>query len=95
MASPSYGTRTMNDVGHLSGDSENRIRAGNTYIHNYNEPNRNRCLVDLRLTDPRVDKTRIKDTKGGLLTDLYKWILGHRRVPTAAELTRLHRTADY
>lgn len=34
-----------------------------------------RCLQDLRLTDPRDDKKRIEDTKGGLLKDSYHWIL--------------------
>lgn len=34
-----------------------------------------RCLQDLRLTDPRDDKKRIEDTKGGLLKDSYRWIL--------------------
>jgi len=36
----------------------------------------NRCLRDLRSTDPRDDKKRIEDTKGGLLNDSYRWILG-------------------
>jgi hypothetical protein len=35
-------------------------------------------LADLRLTDPRHDKIRIEQTKGGLLKDSYKWILGNR-----------------
>jgi hypothetical protein len=35
------------------------------------------CLKDLRLTDPRDDKTRIEKTKGGLLDDSYQWILNH------------------
>ncbi|KAK4667645.1 NACHT and WD40-domain containing NOD-like receptor 1 [Podospora pseudopauciseta] len=35
------------------------------------------CLRDLRETDPRDDKTRIEDTKGGLLRDSYRWILDH------------------
>ncbi|KAH8662952.1 WD40-repeat-containing domain protein [Tricladium varicosporioides] len=33
------------------------------------------CLKDLRTTDPRHDKKRIEETKGGLLKDSYKWIL--------------------
>ncbi|KAK4109346.1 hypothetical protein N656DRAFT_716293, partial [Canariomyces notabilis] len=33
------------------------------------------CLQDLRLTDPRDDKKRIQNTKGGLLRDAYHWIL--------------------
>ncbi|KAK7178050.1 beta transducin-like protein HET-D2Y [Paraphaeosphaeria sporulosa] len=35
----------------------------------------NKCLADLRLTDPRDDKKRIEETKGGLLKDSYRWIL--------------------
>ncbi len=36
---------------------------------------REKCVQDLRLTDPRDDKKRIEDTKGGLLEGLYHWIL--------------------
>ncbi|PWI64016.1 hypothetical protein PCL_00450 [Purpureocillium lilacinum] len=36
-----------------------------------------KCLTDLRVTDPRHDKERIKDTKGGLLESAYNWILDH------------------
>ncbi|KAM3066213.1 hypothetical protein ACMFMG_012117 [Clarireedia jacksonii] len=36
-----------------------------------------KCIQDLRLSDPRDDKKRIEDTKGGLLQDLYNWILEH------------------
>jgi hypothetical protein len=34
-----------------------------------------KCIQDLRLTDPRDDKKRIEDTKGGLLDSSYHWIL--------------------
>ncbi|KAK4248387.1 beta transducin-like protein HET-E2C*4 [Corynascus novoguineensis] len=34
-----------------------------------------RCLADLRCTDPRDDKKRIEDAKGGLLRDSYRWVL--------------------
>jgi len=34
-----------------------------------------KCIQDLRVIDPRDDKKRIEDTKGGLLADLYHWIL--------------------
>ena len=34
-----------------------------------------KCLEDLRITDPRDDKIRIEQTKGGLLKDSYRWIL--------------------
>jgi hypothetical protein len=33
------------------------------------------CIQRLRLTDPRDDKKRIEETKGGLLVDSYYWIL--------------------
>jgi hypothetical protein len=33
------------------------------------------CLQQLFSTDPRDDKTRIEQTKGGLLQDSYQWIL--------------------
>ncbi|RYP58994.1 hypothetical protein DL770_010308 [Monosporascus sp. CRB-9-2] len=36
-----------------------------------------KCLMDLRLTDPRDDKQRIEDTKGGLFLGASNWILGH------------------
>jgi hypothetical protein len=34
-----------------------------------------KCIQELQLTDPRDDKKRIEDTKGGLLEDSYRWIL--------------------
>ena len=34
-------------------------------------------LLKIRSTDPRDDKTRIEQQKGGLLRDSYKWILSH------------------
>lgn len=33
------------------------------------------CIADLRVTDPRDDKTRIQDTKGGLFKDSYVWVV--------------------
>ncbi|KAK4139205.1 uncharacterized protein C8A04DRAFT_33317, partial [Dichotomopilus funicola] len=35
------------------------------------------CLKHLRLTNPRDDKARIERTKGGLLQDSYRWVLGN------------------
>lgn len=35
---------------------------------------RTRCIKDLRHTDPRDDKARIENTKGGLLKDSYRWV---------------------
>jgi hypothetical protein len=34
-----------------------------------------KCAQDLRVIDPRDDKRRIEETKGGLLKDSYRWIL--------------------
>ena len=34
-----------------------------------------RCVQDIHSTDPRDDKKRIEDTKGGLLEDSYRWVL--------------------
>ncbi|KAL7941685.1 sugar transporter domain-containing protein [Trichoderma barbatum] len=36
-----------------------------------------RCLKDLRVTDPRDDKSRIEDTNGGLLQGAYGWAIKH------------------
>ena len=33
------------------------------------------CIQDIRYTDPRDDKKRIEETKGGLLADSYRWVL--------------------
>ncbi|KAF2259726.1 WD40 repeat-like protein [Lojkania enalia] len=33
-----------------------------------------KCIQDLHLTDPRDDKKRIEDTKGGLLKNSYRWV---------------------
>jgi hypothetical protein len=33
------------------------------------------CIRDIRNSDPRHDKQRIEDTKGGLLADSYRWVL--------------------
>src|SRR5882762_5390861 len=35
------------------------------------------CLADLLLTDPRNEKIRIEQTKGGLLSDSFRWILSN------------------
>ncbi|TVY40826.1 Vegetative incompatibility protein [Lachnellula occidentalis] len=46
---------------------------GDINFHRQSEDDR--CLADLRETDPTVDKERIEQTKGGLLKDSYRWIL--------------------
>ncbi|KKO97220.1 hypothetical protein THAR02_10675 [Trichoderma harzianum] len=52
-----------------------RIHQGD--IHNHAARQTDPCLADLRITDPRDDKTRIEETKGGLLKDSYRWIFNH------------------
>ncbi|KAI0886951.1 WD40-repeat-containing domain protein [Annulohypoxylon maeteangense] len=49
------------------------FHAGNVTIHS----RRDQCIADLRTTDPRHDKKRIEEAKGGILRDSYCWILGH------------------
>ncbi|OBT40309.1 hypothetical protein VE00_10431, partial [Pseudogymnoascus sp. WSF 3629] len=41
------------------------------------DPRSQSCIQDLRTTDPREDKKRVEDTKGGLLRDSYQWIFKH------------------
>jgi hypothetical protein len=36
---------------------------------------RNKCVQDLRSSNPPDDKMRIEQTKGGLLVDAYRWVL--------------------
>ncbi|KAM6514119.1 hypothetical protein FALCPG4_015281 [Fusarium falciforme] len=43
----------------------------------YQDGKYEKCMQDLHVTDPRKDKKRIQDTKGGLLRDSYRWILDH------------------
>lgn len=41
----------------------------------YNDDKDIECIQALRETDPRDDKSRIENAKGGLLRDSYRWIL--------------------
>lgn len=59
-------------MGGILADGQARIHIGNNYYQS-----EDRCLADLRSTDPRDDKIRIEQTKGGLLKDSYRWILGN------------------
>lgn len=61
-------------VGYVSLKDNARAHIGNVvHIHEAED----RCLPDLRNTDPRDDKARIEAFKGGLLEDSYRWILKH------------------
>ncbi|KAL6411746.1 beta transducin-like protein HET-D2Y [Ilyonectria robusta] len=61
-----------NAVHTLTADGDARIHVGNNIYRT-----EDRCLADLRSADPRDDKTRIEQTKGGLLEDSYCWILNN------------------
>jgi hypothetical protein len=53
----------MNSVGHITTQGHANVHVGNSYsIHIHTDPNENRCLADLRLTDPSVEKIRIEQT---------------------------------
>ncbi|KAF6823846.1 hypothetical protein CMUS01_10516 [Colletotrichum musicola] len=65
----SSGTQNNN-----SGDGS-QYNANSITFHQHNQRNDANLLADLRVTDPRDDKKRIQDTKGGLLTDSYVWVL--------------------
>ncbi|KAF2008717.1 hypothetical protein BU24DRAFT_437817 [Aaosphaeria arxii CBS 175.79] len=53
--------------------AEAAVQTDSTQIHETSADNK--CLADLRLTDPRDDKKRIEETKGGLLKNSYRWVL--------------------
>ncbi|KAF3029168.1 hypothetical protein E8E12_000367 [Didymella heteroderae] len=78
---PSAGDTTTYSGNRADGDSTNIY--GNVYgdVHfprrpsEAGEPATNRCLRDLRVTDPREDRARIEGDKDRLLRDCYAWIL--------------------
>ncbi|EQB56566.1 hypothetical protein CGLO_03423 [Colletotrichum gloeosporioides Cg-14] len=83
--------RIRADFNHFSGGAQHNNSATGTQNNNsglgtqYNATNINiinkqkdNFLADLRVTDPRDDKTRIERTKGSLLKDSYRWILEHK-----------------
>ncbi|RAH79241.1 hypothetical protein BO86DRAFT_421007 [Aspergillus japonicus CBS 114.51] len=49
----------------------------NVEFHNHHASRNEACLRDLRITNPRDDKARIQDFKGGLLMDSYRWVLSN------------------
>ncbi|KAF7545560.1 hypothetical protein G7Z17_g9089 [Cylindrodendrum hubeiense] len=54
-----------------------RIHQGDVHNHHSSQDDFQQCLRDLCQTDPRDTRSRIIETKGGLLEDSYRWILGH------------------
>lgn len=70
--------RTINTVESLRADGSSRVQVGNSYtkVHNYEgQQADDECLRDLRTTDPRIDKTRIENGKGGLMQGSCNWVL--------------------
>jgi hypothetical protein len=66
------------DIAPVYGEgTEEAFRRLHDKIRSYEESLRKReeCLRDLRPTDPRNDKKRIEDAKGGLLASSYHWVL--------------------
>ncbi|KAL7920859.1 hypothetical protein ACQKWADRAFT_297571 [Trichoderma austrokoningii] len=73
---------TMNPMVSHPRDIANSHFGNNTRIHqgdvyHYPPDQIDRCLADLRPTDPRLDKTRIQQIKGGLLKRSYSWIFNN------------------
>ncbi|KAM0540718.1 hypothetical protein ACHAPJ_013534 [Fusarium lateritium] len=70
-----------------------RIHQGD--VNNYHsctqDDNHQQCLLDLRVTDPQNDKTRIEESKGGLLKDSYRWILDHQDFQRWQQPNSTHR----
>ncbi|KAB5515120.1 heterokaryon incompatibility protein [Coniochaeta sp. 2T2.1] len=56
----------------LSATGSAQVHVGN----NIYSPGNN-CLEALRITDPSLDKKRIEADKGGLLNDVYQWVLSN------------------
>ncbi|EHK19869.1 uncharacterized protein TRIVIDRAFT_46923 [Trichoderma virens Gv29-8] len=72
-------THSRKITGNHFGD-DTTINQVDFHYHSPNDKTREddtKCLADLRITDPRDDKTRIEATKGGLFEDSYRWILEH------------------
>ncbi|KAF4996923.1 hypothetical protein FDECE_12246 [Fusarium decemcellulare] len=64
----------MNSATDVKTYDNSQIHVGNNI---YGPDLDDQCLAGLRTTDPRDDKSRIEDTKGGLLKDAYYWILAN------------------
>ncbi|KAI0006370.1 WD40-repeat-containing domain protein [Xylariaceae sp. FL0662B] len=63
---------------HNNTGSGKQFNAQAIYIDEYQATRKHEdfdYLKDLRVTDPRDEKARIEDTKGGLLVESYEWIL--------------------
>ncbi|TPX13470.1 uncharacterized protein E0L32_006200 [Thyridium curvatum] len=69
------GVRMQLDYGEGRTSAFNRLRKKVDKLNS--DPRDQLCLRDLRITDPRDDKKRIEQMKGGLLMESYHWVLGN------------------
>lgn len=67
-------------MSHISSTAQNvhaeanaRVQVGNTFYFS-----RDPCLQALSTTDPELDKERIEHNQGGLLDDVYQWVLHNK-----------------
>lgn len=60
-----------NTIKDLSASGRSQVHVGDNYISSSED---SKCMIDLRGTDPRRDKDRIEELKGGLLANLCDWI---------------------
>ncbi|KAH8650398.1 beta transducin-like protein HET-D2Y [Tricladium varicosporioides] len=67
-----YGEGREHAFKRLRKEIQNSLTENEQYLP---DPQSRSCTQDLRITDPREDKKRIEDTKGGLLEGSYRWIL--------------------
>jgi hypothetical protein len=78
---PIYGEGRVNAIRRLQRELDNALQTQDEGIHQPDQPHARmsqedrQCLRDLHLTDPRDDKRRIEQTKGGLLVESYRWVL--------------------
>jgi hypothetical protein len=78
-----YLSGTQNDLkGNLTNIGGSQLNAvnfnsGRGSININTHTSDNSCLRNLQTTDPRLDKQRIEETKGGLLIDAYNWIFNN------------------
>jgi hypothetical protein len=71
-----YGEGEENAFGRLRKKIDKRLRGAQQQQSSVQVGRQEQeCVRNLRLTDPRDDKKRIEETKGGLLEDSYHWIL--------------------
>ncbi|KAF3073070.1 hypothetical protein CFAM422_004969 [Trichoderma lentiforme] len=78
MSQYSGGETIATATGNVLSGSGMQINAPIAAINQYfkdSESEEALCLRDLYITDPRLDKQRTEDAKGGLLRESYSWIL--------------------